>query len=122
MLDINLRSPGKDTFDGQARSAAQAVAQNKKCNRPTQLRRFYDELIHWEQTCRDDESVRQSLPMIRMLRAKVVYSCARGHVDETYQDLLGHLLDRIEDRKTLRNARLFMEAFTGFYKAERRDD
>lgn len=116
--NVNLSSPGKDTFDGQARTAASIVARGRPRNRPSQLRRFYDEVIHWEQSCRDDESVRRNLPMIRMLRAKVVYSRAREHVNEDYEALIGHLLDQVADRKTLRNARLFLEAFTGFYKAE----
>ena len=122
MFDINLKNPGKDTFDGHARNAALAVARDTRRNRTSQLRRFYDEFIHWDEKCRDDASVHENLPMIRMLRAKVVYSRAREHVDETYEQLVSHLLDRIEDRKTLRNARLFMEAFTGFYKAARPND
>lgn len=118
---IDLASPGPDTFDKIAENAARIVAGGAgqgTCNNRTQLRRFYDELCSWADRCRDDAEVSARLPVIRMLRAKVVYAQARGHVDDEYVALVEHLVRNVTDATTLRNARLFMEAFTGFYRAQ----
>lgn len=93
-------------------------------NKGTQLRRFYDELSLWNEkvngsgTSEDRQArYREFAPLIKMLNAKVAYARGRKHVDENFEKLLRHLIGQVKDPATLAQAKLFMEAFMGFYKA-----
>ncbi|NEX21456.1 type III-A CRISPR-associated protein Csm2 [Thiorhodococcus mannitoliphagus] len=111
-----------DLFDGIARSTAQAVAGDgrNQANKPTQLRQFYDELVMWEEKARSaPERFAELLPFIRMLNAKAAYAKGRKHVDDNFVDLIACCLGQVDDYPTLRNFKLFFEAFLGFYKQER---
>jgi CRISPR-associated protein Csm2 len=77
---------------------------NKKNNKSTQLRKFYDELTMWND--------------IKMLTAKVAYAKGRDHVDPTFENLFAHCIKSIKDAETLKHCKLFIEAFMGFYKAQ----
>ena len=109
-------------FDDRACSMAKKIAENKNCNKGTQLRRFYNELVLWEaRLARQPEKFTEYLPFIRMLNAKAAYAKGRNLVDEKFVSLLAHTLKEVEDAKTLTICKLFWEAFTGFYKQERGD-
>ena len=102
-----------------------AEAGDGRKNKSTQLRRFYDELVMWhervhfERTPQEREAKFQEMaPFIQMLVAKVAYAKGRDHVDECFETLFAHVIRQISDADTLRNAKLFMEAFMGFYKAQ----
>jgi CRISPR-associated protein Csm2 len=112
-----------ELFNRIAQEAAQKVAKGRRdLNRPTQLRRFYDELCLWHlRVTQDPEKFSDYLPFIRMLNAKVAYAQGRKLVDETYVNLLHHTLKEVKDPKSLEACKLFWEAFTGFYKQERQD-
>lgn len=136
--DIQLRQPKPDLFDGVAHRAAKTIAldqrngreREKRTNKPSQIRKFFDELVMWEAKInagKEDEALRKArfddaLPFIRMLNAKAAYAKGRQLIDESFQDLLGHCLKQVEDPTTLRNCRLFFEALLGFYKAYRHSD
>ena len=101
-------------------------------NKSTQLRKFYDELVMWTdkvhnigkvESGQKSDSVRQanyakSAPFIKMMNAKVAYAKGRGHVDDSFEAMFSHCIKSIADAETLRHAKLFMEAFMGFYKAQ----
>ena len=55
----------------------------------------------------------------RQLNAKAAYAKGRELVDVNFVDLLAHCLRQAEDARTLGQVKLFLEAFLGFYKAER---
>ena len=55
--------------------------------------------------------------VLKMMNAKVAYSKGREHVDVCFEKMFTQLINQIKDPKTLKNAKLFMEAFLGFYKA-----
>lgn len=113
-------------FSQIAEDAAKYVAEwkdrygNKKPSKSTQLRKFYDEICMWHgrsQINREDFS--EDLPFILMLKAKVAYSKGRGHLNDAYEKILNHCLaelEKVPQPETLHNLKLFMEAFTGFYK------
>lgn len=109
-----------------AQEAAEAIAASGRGekNKDTQLRRFYDELCLWNEKINGsgtaEERARryaEMAPLVKMLKAKVTYARGRKHVDENYEKLLHHVIDEVKDAKTLEQAKLFMEAFSGFYKA-----
>jgi CRISPR-associated protein Csm2 len=124
---IRLKAAGDqplpaDLFDSVAQRAAQQVAgdKNNSKNKPSQLRQFYDEVVMWEEKLRrKPEDFDKYLPFIRMLNAKVAYAEGRKHVDANFVTLLHHGLAQVDDVQTLRNFKLFFEAFMGFYKVER---
>ncbi|MCE1186447.1 MAG: hypothetical protein LWW92_12665, partial [Rhodocyclales bacterium] len=65
-----------------------------------------------------EERLTEYLPFIRMMNAKVSYAQARGHVDASFTQLFRHLIQQIQTPDSLKYAKLFMEAFMGFYKAQ----
>jgi len=55
-------------------------------NKPSQLRKFYDELCMWDERVRaEPQKFGEFLPFIRMLNAKVAYAKGRRLVDENYE-------------------------------------
>ena len=101
-------------------------------NRSTQLRKFYDELVMWTDKVHSigklepgqkSSDVRQaryrdSAPFIKMMNAKVAYAKGRNHVDDSFEAMFSHCIKSVIDADTLKLAKLFMEAFMGFYKAQ----
>lgn len=123
---------GKDIsaelFGDIAQSKARLVAQSGKDsrkNKSTQLRRFYDELVMWNDRVQAEITPEKRAgkytelaPYIKMLNAKVAYAKGRGHVDDTFVAIYSRCIKQIQDVETLRHGKLFIEAFMGFYKAE----
>ena len=106
-------------FDTVAHEAAKVIGSNKYGNKPAQIRQFYDELVMWEERVRQDpERFPEFLPFIRMLNAKAAYAQGRGHVDANFVALIACCLGQVNSPQTLRNFKLFFEAFLGFYKLE----
>ncbi|HNQ03690.1 MAG TPA: type III-A CRISPR-associated protein Csm2 [Thiobacillaceae bacterium] len=125
---VRFATPDAELFNSIAKKAAQSVAHaDPYRNKPTQLRRFYDELLLWEtrvsQQPLDAQSAKfaECLPFIRMLNAKAAYAVGRKLVDRTFVDLLQHTLNEITNPQTLTTCKYFWEAFMGFYKQERQD-
>lgn len=117
-----------ELFNSVAKQAAQIVAnaQDRNCNKPTQLRRFYDELSLWEgrvtqavTQAQQQSKFQDYLPFIRMLNAKVAYAEGRKLVDPTFVKLMHHTLGEVKNPDSLTTCKLFWEAFMGFYKQER---
>jgi CRISPR-associated protein Csm2 len=61
---------------------------------------------------------KDSAPFIKMMNAKVAYAKGRNHVDDSFEAMFSHCIKSITDAETLKHAKLFMEAFMGFYKAQ----
>ena len=112
-----------DLFDKTANQAAQRVAGDKRDqNKSTQLRRFYDELVMWEEKARQHgDQFDDYLPFVRMLKAKAAYAEGRKLVDGAFVDLMEQTIDFVKTADDLRVAKLFFEAFLGFYKLEKGD-
>lgn len=106
-------------FADIAEEKARAVAHSggREVNKSSQLRRFYDELVMWqEKVGSSDERFAELQPYICMLKAKVAYAKGRGHVDASFEALLRRVVDQCTGAETLRQAKLFLEAFMAFYK------
>ncbi|WGE85083.1 type III-A CRISPR-associated protein Csm2 [Actinobacillus equuli] len=123
-MDINkIKFPaekGSGIFDSVAEEAAKAIKNNNKNSR-TQLRKFYDELIMWNERVQSSKNKKEKFselePFIKMLKAKVAYAKGRNHVDEQFQQIFNRCIDQIQDFQTLQHAKLFMEALTGYLRA-----
>ncbi len=112
-----------DIAQEKARTIAAAGGGRK--NKSTQLRKFYDELVMWQEKIALEQNsearqqrYKEHAPFIKMLAAKVAYARGRDHVDTCFEKLFTHVIRQIDSPDTLKHAKLFMEAFMGFYKAE----
>ena len=121
--DFNLKILSKDLFDKIADECAKKINQSKNTNKPSQLRRFYDELVLWDERAGiSEEAFENALPFIFMIKSKVAYAEGRRNVDKTFKKFMDNVIDQIDSIKTLKNAKLFMEAMLGFYKSYRPND
>ncbi|MEQ1620567.1 MAG: type III-A CRISPR-associated protein Csm2 [Methylococcales bacterium] len=113
-----------DLFNTIAKEAALKVASGgDRINKSTQLRKFYDELVLWDnKVLLHPENFDEYLPFIRMLNAKVAYAEGRKLVDHNFVSLLHNGLKQVVCNETLHTFKLFMEAFMGFYKQVRDKD
>lgn len=112
-----------ELFNGHAQKYAILIARsNRNANKSTQLRRFYEELVLWDNRCRQQpEKFEEFLPFIRMINAKTAYAKGRGLVTNEFLDLMQHSLKQVDTPEKLNHCKLFWEAFMGFYKQERQD-
>ncbi len=128
ITDVKLASPvAVELFADIAEEMARQVkeAGDNKKNKSTQLRKFYDEITLWNEKIQQQATTEakaqkytELAPFIKMLKAKVAYARGREHVETTFEQLYTHLINQIDGADSLRNAKLFMEAFMGFYKAQ----
>ncbi len=125
-MDIKLSKTDKklddpELFNKTAKAKAEKVASGgDRVNKSTQLRKFYDEIVLWDNKVQLHlEKFDEYLPFIRMLNAKVAYAEGRKLVDPNFVDLIDNGLKQVVCPETLHTFKLFMEAFMGFYKQER---
>ncbi len=127
--DIKLRPLSVDLFASIAEDKAMAVAAagGGRNNKSSQLRKFYDELVMWfekvnlERTTEAKASkYTEVAPFIKMMKAKVAYAKGRGHIDDCFEQMFSRLIHQVDSPDTLKHAKLFMEAFMGFYKVHER--
>ena len=112
-----------ELFNGVARQTAETIAENRNANKPSQVRKFYDELCLWEtKVSLEPAKFADYLPFILMLNAKAAYAKGRKLVDANFAKLIGDSLKQVKDPETLRICKLFFEAFLGFYKELRPSD
>lgn len=90
---------------------------NKTTNNPTQLRKFYDEVVRFQGMLQGTpEQFDSLLPYIKMLNAKVAYAVGRGLVSEGFRTFLSDSLAQIKTRKDFEVFCSLFEAVLGFYK------
>jgi len=127
-MDFTLsKTDGKlnpELFNSIAKDAAKDVASGgDRVNKSTQLRKFYDEIVLWDnKVLMRPEKFEEYLPFIKMLNAKVAYADGRNLVDFRFVGLLNNGLKQVINPETLHTFKLFMEAFMGFYKQVRDKD
>lgn len=126
LREIKLDKIKADLFSRVAEQTAETINAGRPKNKPTQLRKFYDEIVMWETRISASpnsfDSFKESLPFIQMINAKVAYAKGRKLVDDNYLKLMHHCLDQVDSPETMRNFKLFIEAFMGFYKVKRPKD
>jgi len=111
-------------FAEQAEKWASSVSNdsdrgNKK-NQPTQLRRFYDEVLRFDSLLKgneDNDAFEKYLPYIKMLNAKVAYAKGREHVTKRFVDMINICVSQVETKEDFEAFKSFFEAFMGYYKS-----
>ncbi len=113
-MKIDIQTPTADLYDCQAENFA------KSFNKPesSQLRHFYNELLKLEQIALKStpEQWGNTLPLVRMLNAKVAYAKGRTLVDDTFYSVFSSIIKSIESPAHLTNAKRFIESTIGFKK------
>ncbi len=129
-IAFGLNPVPANLFDGLANAIAVEINRQPKaeCNKSTQLRKFYDEVVGWEQRLVDDKTFQHHEAFFRMLKAKVAYALGRdrderkgkvGLVDDNFRHWLCKCIDETRSAEGLRHFRLHFEAVIGFLKALR---
>lgn len=104
-----------EVFDGQLRS-------NGKANKPTQLRKFYDEVLKFDgivKSCPADkqkEEFNKVLPYLKMLNAKAAYAVGRDLITKEFKDFISKSLANVNNQDDFEVFAGLFEAFMGFYK------
>ncbi|MCO7254163.1 type III-A CRISPR-associated protein Csm2 [Dickeya oryzae] len=121
-FERQLGKPEATFFDNDAQRFAEQLDQSGKKDKPSQLRRFYDQLQQLELRINgDEEKLALYLPEIRMISAHLAYAKGRVLISEEFCDTMQHLIRSINTCQHLKNGRLFFEATLGFLRAMRRD-
>ncbi len=126
MAKVHLNNPKEDLFESVAKKLAEEMANVKKKNKPSQIRRFYDELLMWREKARNEERFSEILPLIKMMRSKVYYAKGRELVSDGFvlwfDGCMGQITGSAEGLKSFENFCYLFEAFLGFYKSVRPSD
>lgn len=96
-----------------------------KCNKPTQIRKFFDEVIRFQGMVQANPAqFDELLPYIKMLNAKAAYAAGRDLIGAEFRGFLSDSLKQVSDQKDFELFCSFFEAFLGFYKyyAEKEKD
>ena len=122
-MSINLATvpPHAELFNGEAEAVANKLNQAPgHMNKSTQIRRFYDELVGWQERIEgDDAKFKQYEAFIKMLNAKVAYAKGRKLVDEQFEAWFRDCIKSTTSARALDHFRLHFEAVLGFLKALR---
>lgn len=93
------------------------IASRERSNKPTQIRKFFDEVVRYkgmvESTPADFPSL---LPYIKMLNAKAAYAAGRDLIGATFKGFISDSLKQVQDQQDFELFCSFFEAFMGYYK------
>lgn len=93
------------------------LASRDKANKPTQIRKFFDEVNRYKgmvQSSPDDFT--SLLPYIKMINAKAAYAAGRDLIGVIFKGFISDSLQQVHDRKDFELFCGFFEAFLGYYK------
>lgn len=114
-----------DLFSGKAESLADEISgeSNQRTNSPTQIRKFYDEVIRFDSILKGFPVEQQKaefeklLPYIKMLNAKAAYALGRNElISKRFKGFISDALKQVNDKDDFDVFAGFFEAFMGFYK------
>ena len=124
MTDVSFyKDPGKrilrpELFSKTAADLATRISSSdKKKNKRTQLRKFYDEVLRLNGLAKGSpDRWEQIHPYVNMLIAKATYAEGRELVTEEFVDFITKAADQVRVREDLDVFATFFEAFMGFYR------
>ncbi len=109
--------PHPDLFSKTAEDWAIKNAVKGTENNPTQVRKFYDELVIFQSRLVGKEAdFEKYLPYIRMVKAKTAYAKGRKLISDDMKEFLDQSIDAIKDPDDFKLVVSFMEAFMGYFK------
>jgi len=109
-------------FSSQAERFAKKMADDhdhsrRKSNKRTQVRKFFDEVVHLDMTAKSRPDDWPSiLPLVHMMTAKAAYAKGRGLVSDAFLEFIKQSVEQVQSPKDLSLFATFFEAFIGFYR------
>lgn len=111
-------------FNEQAKKFADDVfsERDNKKNNPTQLRKFYDEVLNFSNILKSiplekqESEFNKLLPYIMMLNSKAAYAQARDLISRNFKNFISESLSQIKTKEDFEAFLGLFEAFMGFYK------
>lgn len=111
-----------DLFETVAEKLAQKIAEEgtKSCNKRSQIRKFYDEVLNFATRVGNDSlEFEKMLPYLKMLNAKAAYANSRGLISDTFKNFISDSLKQVNDKDDFDVFKGLFEAFMGYYRLYR---
>ncbi|OHE56619.1 MAG: type III-A CRISPR-associated protein Csm2 [Thermodesulfovibrio sp. RBG_19FT_COMBO_42_12] len=111
-----------ELFSAKAEALAKEIYKEQqesrgKENKPTQIRKFYDEIIRFDTMVKtNDKAFENILPYLKMLNAKAAYAMGRELVSKGFKDFISYSLGQIHTKEDFEVFADLFEAFMGYYK------
>lgn len=109
-------------FSSRAEAFAKKIAEDhdqsrRKVNKRTQIRKFFDEVVHLDMTSKSRPGDWASImPLVHMMTAKAAYARGRDLVSDTFLQFIKQSVEQVNDARDLSVFATFFEAFIGFYR------
>ncbi len=92
-------------------------SRNKKSNKGSQLRRFFDEVVRLNDAAKSNAvDIEQLLPGLHLIIARAAYAQGRELVSENFVGMIRSGINQIESKEDLKIFTHFFEALMAFYK------
>lgn len=121
--EVVFDGSNKEIYSDTANKVATLILPKGNKNNSTQLRKFYDEIVKWNNRIQHKPSEKDRnmefdicLADIKKLKSQAAYAFSRELIDDNYLTLFNHCIDSITSSKNLREVKSFMEATMGYYK------
>ncbi|MBT73365.1 MAG: type III-A CRISPR-associated protein Csm2 [Gammaproteobacteria bacterium] len=116
-----------DLFSEKAEELAKKIDDegkgDKKTNKPSQIRKFFDEVLRFDSMLKANPSdFDNMLPYIKMLNAKAAYAEGRGLISRGFREFISSSLNLVRDKDDFNAFAGLFEAFIGYYKFYRRSE
>lgn len=108
-----------DLFSTKAEDLAKKIAKDgfEKLNKRSQIRKFYDEVLHLStRVSKDPDEFEKILPYLKMLNAKAAYAKGRGLISDSFKNFLSISLQQVNDKDDFDVFAGLFEAFMGYYR------
>lgn len=108
-----------ELFSSKADALAKKIFEegNNRTNKPTQIRKFYDEVLRFDGMLKTNPNDFENiLPYLKMLNAKAAYAMGRDLVSKGFKDFISASLSHINDKDDFDAFAGLFEAFMGYYK------
>jgi CRISPR-associated protein Csm2 len=107
-----------ELFSKTAEELAKETAKEKKSNKRTQIRKFYDEIVRLAMLSKSpSHKWEHLLPLVHMITAKAAYANGRNKlISDSFLQFLRTSIEQIKEPEDLNVFSNFFEAFMGFYR------
>ena len=107
----------KDAEALAIRISGDASASRGTMNKTSQIRKFYDEVIRFQnEVMQNPNDFANNLPYFKMLNAKAAYASGRKLISEGFRGFINEAVIEVNDYEDFKAFVGYFEAFMGYYK------